>query len=465
MITDQLSFESRDRMEQRLVASLGPSQVISGRAVAEKFVGWPDAKPCMAAMIVRPRSTEDVSRIVALCAEFGISLVPYGGGTGLVDGTECSAHSVMLDMSLLNQIEEVNSGERYMIVYAGVPLQTVQEKAAENNLYFPVDIGARGSATIGGMVSTNAGGNRVVRFGMMRENILGLEVVLADGEVLSSLNTMLKNNTGYDLKQLFIGSEGTLGVVTKACIRLHPHPGGAATALLSLPAFGDVLALLKLVGSSLGGSMSAFEVMWPEFYKKTAGASPPLAPLDTYYVLIEAVLNDSAGSEEIFEAAMMQALEQGIASDGVLAKSEAETRSLWAIRDGVEHLSKDGPVVMFDVSVPLSKMQTYIDAVRGDFERVWPGRPVYAWGHLADSNLHIWASLGDENEDTRKAAEAIVYGRLRSFRGSVSGEHGIGLEKLAYLDVSRSAEEIRLMKRLKTCLDPQNILNPGKVIS
>jgi FAD/FMN-containing dehydrogenase len=357
-----------------------------------------------------------------------------------------------------------------MRVEAGVTLQRVQEEAERFNLMFPLDLGARGTATIGGNISTNAGGMRVVRFGMMRSLVLGLEVVLADGTVLCSLNRMLKNNAGYDLKQLFIGSEGTLGIVTRADLRLASRPTSSVSAFVACRDFGAIPQLLGMLDARLGGQLSAFEALWPEFYELTTTAPALSSPLLPYghgmYVLIEALGADPATDQERFEGVLADALEREVIVDAVIAKSEAERKTMWAPREDVFQMDRYGPAHSFDVSLAIGDMPRYLEVVRRALQEQVPGAKSWVFGHVADGNLHIAVCAGDPQRHaaTFEAVERCVYEPLRGITGSISAEHGIGLERKAYLEISRTRAEIATMRALKAALDPRAILNPGKVI-
>jgi FAD/FMN-containing dehydrogenase len=398
-------------------------------------------------------------------------VVVHGGLTGVVDGAWARAGDVVLSLEALAGIESVDRLAGTMRVRAGTTLQAVQDAAAEHGLMFPLDLGARGTATVGGNAATNAGGNRVIRYGMMRSLVLGLEAVLADGTVLGSLNQMLKNNAGYDLKQLFIGTEGTLGVVTRLVLRLVPLPATRDTALVAVRDFARVCRLLGRAGEALGGTLSAFEVLWPDYYAfvnagldaAQPGRAQPLPVADHYYVLVEALGSDPVRDGERFEAAMAEALEDGLIVDAVIAKTHAQQESLWAIRDDVVQLLELEPSFLFDVSLPLGETEAYVESVRRRLNDAWPDHQLYVFGHLGDGNIHFGISAGDAAGSARAAVEEIVYAPLGRIGGSVSAEHGIGLEKKRYLSWCRSEAEIEIMRALKKILDPRGILNPGKV--
>ena len=453
----------------KLKSVLGPGGVLEGDEVSSRNAGWSKREGCRAMAIVRPRTTEEVSAILRLCNEASQPVVPHAGLTGLVDGSLASEKEIALSVELMDEIEEVDEAGMTMTVQAGVVLQTIQTRAEESGLMFPLDFGGRASARIGGIVSTNAGGNRVIRYGMTRALVLGIEAVLADGTVVTTLNKMLKNNAGYDLKHLFIGSEGTLGVVTRVVLRLMPQPGSHNTALLAVSEFKHLPVLLRTLGSGLGGTLSAYEVMWNDFFRLVttppAKQSPALPQDHPYYVLVEALGGDQAADEGRFESVLMSASEQGLITDCVVAKSSAERERLWACRDDVEQLLRFRPLFTFDVSLPISEMETYVEEVRTTLREAWEEHHCFVFGHMGDGNLHVVISAGQKGAETRRRVEEIVYRPLGPRNGSVSAEHGIGLEKRGYLAWCRSEQEIGLMRTLKNALDPKNILNPGKVLA
>jgi FAD/FMN-containing dehydrogenase len=350
-------------------------------------------------------------------------------------------------------------------VQAGATLQSVQEAAAALDLFFPLDLAARGSCTIGGNIACNAGGTRVIRYGMMRDLVLGLEAVLADGTIVSSLNKMLKNNAGYDLKQLFIGSEGTLGVVTRAVLKLWPQPRSVATALAGQNHFEQVIGLLALLQRKLGGWLSSYEVMWPAYYHLTttppALSTSPLKGEFAFYTLIEMMGDDPDRDAAQFDRVLEIAFDQGWCADAVSARSSEQRRALWRLREDSEQIeAQHHPVFSFDVSLPIGEMDA--TARRRARWRRRSARSVWVRPH-GDGNLHLSVWSAQLTEEAASRVAGIIYRPLTKLAGSISAEHGIGLEKKAFLGLSRSAEEIDLMRRLKRALDPQGILNPGKI--
>lgn len=421
-----------------------------------------------ARVLARPRNTAQVAAVLRLCHARGQTVVPHGGLTGLVHGAAAGPGDLILSLEAMRRIESVDVPGRTMRVEAGATLLQAQEEAERHGLMFPLDLGARASATIGGNIATNAGGMRVLRYGMMRSLVLGLEAVLADGTVLSGLNRMLKNNAGYDLKQLFIGTEGTLGVVTRADLRLVSLPASQSTAFVACPDFAAVGRLLGALEAGLAGGLSAFEVLWPEYYELTTTPPAPHAAVlprgQGIYVLIETLGAQPEADTARLESVLAATLEQGLIVDAVVAKSDAERRALWAPREDVGQARRLGPTHHFDVSLSLGDMPRYLQAVRSRLAEVLPEARLLVFGHVADGNLHLIVAAGARHEQTFEPVERCVYEPLRTLCGSISAEHGIGLERKPYLPISRTAAEIATMRALKAALDPRGILNPGKVL-
>ena len=320
---------------------------------------------------------------------------------------------------------------------------------------------------MGGNISTNAGGNRVIRYGMTRDMVLGLEAVLADGTVVSSMNQMIKNNAGYDLKQLFIGSEGSLGVVTRAVLRLREKPRSQETLFAAVSSFDKLPELLKHMDARLGGALSAFEVLWSDFYRLVttppAKQTPPLPQHYPFYALIEAMGGDADNDGARAQEALAEAYDSGLVADAVIAGNEAQRRGIWAMRDDVEQCNRFPPLFIFDVGLPIPNMEAYVKDVNRLLGQSFDSYRNFTFGHLGDGNLHFGISAGEDEETARAAVERAVYEPLKDIGGTVSAEHGIGLEKKSYLLISRTPEEVALMRTLKHALDPKGILNPGKI--
>lgn len=436
---------------------------ITGRYLARRQKDKPIA-------VLRPATTEQVSQVLKLCNAAKQPVVPQGGNSGLVSASVVNTKEILLSLERMDQIEEINVNNRTMTVGAGLVLQNAQQTAAENGFLFAVDMGSRGEATIGGMCSTNAGGYQVVRYGMTRENVLGLEVVLADGTVITSLNRMIKNNAGFDLKHMFIGSEGLLGVVTRAVLRLRARQDNHVTALVALDRNEAVPLLLRFLERRLGGQLTSFEIMWADYdnfvRKYTPHLVSPLKPGHPYYVIVEASGGSDAAAEHArFVKVIAEAKKEKFIVDASIAKDQEAGEAIWALREqGGAGFSDLGPFWGYDVSLPVDDMAPYGKRVKAEVLAAYPGATMLFLGHVGDGNLHIIAAPGSRAPEVKKAVDDIVYGAVRDMKGSVSAEHGIGLEKKNYLAWCRSPEEIALMRTLKKTLDPNTILNPGKTL-
>jgi FAD/FMN-containing dehydrogenase len=451
-----------------LRAIVGQNGVLDAAEVATRSAGILRADLLTAQALVRPNSTEQVSAVLRWCNANGMRVVTHGGLTGLVHGADAVPDDIILSLERMRAIENIDPQQRTATVQAGVVLRSLQEAVEEHQLAFPLDLGARGSATLGGIAATNAGGNRVIRYGMMRDMVLGLEAVLADGSVVSSMSPLIKNNTGYDLKQLFIGSEGTLGVITRLVLRLREKPLSNNVAFVAAASFQAMVKLLRHMDRSLGGTLSAFEVMWQSFYQLVTTApakgKPPIAQEYPYYVLIECLGADRALDTERFGAALESAMQQGLIVDAAVSQSDADCSAFWSLRDDVAQVLRDGAAVVFDVSLPIAEMERYVDKVRDALPDAIGDHKLWVFGHLGDGNLHVVVQVKPQDYGAaRPKIEALVYGALQSFRGSVSAEHGIGVEKKPWLSISRSETELAMMRTLKAALDPKGTLNPGKI--
>lgn len=452
---------------QALRHTLGAEAVLSGDAVPARYhTDWSGTPPVAPLALVRPRSTEDVSATLRLCHQHRVPVVPQGGLTGLAGAAVPSADCVALSLERMPAIEAIDARSATMRVQAGATLQAVQDAAVDAGLAFGVDLGARGSCQIGGNVATNAGGNGVLQHGMMREQVLGLEVVLADGTVLPMLRPMLKNNTGYDLKQCFIGAEGTLGVITRVLLRLRPLPQAKATALVALPGFDQALAVLQRMQGRFGNSVAAFELMWDNFVQASVQWQQLQAPFVERHpllALIDMDGKDEASLREAVEAALGDAMEAGEVVDAVIAQSQTQAKTLWKLREAPAELNTQmHPPVNFDVSLPQAEIGRFAAAIQAAFDARWPGHHTLFFGHVGDGNLHVstdGATVGGACE----AVEAELYRVVGAFHGSVSAEHGIGLHKKPFLALSRTPQELAAMRAIKAALDPLGLMNPGKV--
>ena len=452
-------------LKPKLEALVGAANVKFG-AEAMELANSPWTRLGEPAAVVRPGSTKEVAGVMKIAHRADISVTAWGGRTGLVDGARADG-AIALSLDRMRAVEEIDEAAATMTVQAGCVLEEACNAADAKGLFLPLDLGSRGSCTIGGNISTNAGGNRVLRFGMMRDMVLGLEAVLADGTIVSSLNHLIKNNAGYDLKHLFIGSEGTLGVVTRAVLRLRPKPASQCTAMLAVDRFEALAPLLRLLEAQLSGSLSAFEVLWPEFYDlvttEPALGRPVLPPGSPFYVLTEAMGADPDGDQERFERALGSALEAELISDAAIAKTGAERGKMWALRDDVGQTRRNAPNNVFDISLAIAEMKPFLAELETALKARWTNPTLVTFGHLGDGNLHLIIGVGDAG--AHHAVDQLVYDKLRAYGGSVSAEHGIGLMKREFLSHTRSPEEVALMRTLKTALDPKNILNPGKIFA
>lgn len=453
---------------EQLRTLVGPNGLATGEDIPFRKPPWSGPEPGNVLAFVRPASTSELSLVLAACHAAAQPVVVQGGLTGLVDGATPLDGELVVSLERMNRVESIDPAGRVMTAQAGTPVQLVQERAAQEGLLFPVDWGARGTATVGGAIATNAGGNAVLRYGMMREQVLGLEAVLADGTVISSMNNLIKNNTGYDLKQLFIGSEGTLGIVTRAVLRLRPAPSSRCTALMGLTDLSRVVELLTYLDSGLAGTLSAYEVMWQDHYRFLTGPggyAPILPACHAYFVLAEATGSDARQDAERFEALLSASLENGLIADAIIATSDTQREAMWSIREDVEPVVRGlAPLMAFDVSVPIRHAEEYLDRMTRDVLSRWPQARRIVMGHLGDNNLHIGWSVGDGSPEAHSMVSRVVYDNLRPYGGSISAEHGIGLLKRNWLDRSRSGSEIALMQSIKRLLDPRGILSPGRLL-
>jgi FAD/FMN-containing dehydrogenase len=454
-----------DALRQRL----GPEGCVAGADIGPRyFTAYNEAPVCRPLAVLRPASIDDVSCALALCHRFGVGVVPQGGMTGLAGGALAGADEVVLALERFNGIEEIDAAAGTVTVRAGTVLQTLQQAVREVGFELGLDLGARGSCQIGGNLATNAGGNRAIRFGVARDQVLGLEAVLADGTVVGGLNKMLKNNAGYDLKQMFIGSEGTLGVITRAVLRLQPKLHSTHTCLCTVPDYAPVIELWRRTRASLS-DVSSFELMWPDFYRyvtaHTPGLEIPFAADEVFYLLIECATTnpDAEVCAARFEACLGEWFEAGLIGDAVLAGSTRQAESLWRLREGLA-IDALPNLINYDVSLPIGGIDGFVQQCRATLAGRWPAVQSVFFGHIGDSNLHIGVSLAELPPSGGHEVDALVYALVREAGGSVSAEHGIGRAKRDFLDYTRSPAEIDLMRTLKSALDPRGILNPGKLL-
>lgn len=455
---------------QSLLRTMGPDLVATGDAIPDRrlqdWSGVPGARPLA---LLRPRTVEQLSQMLAVCNAHRQAVVPQGGLTGLAGGACCAPGDVAVSLERMNQIEELDAVSGTMTVQAGATLQSVQDAADAAGYLFALDLGARGSCTIGGNLSTNAGGNRVIRYGTMRDQLLGLEAVLADGSVVGGLHKMVKNNTGYDMRHLLAGAEGTLGIVTRAVLKLHPKPQSLATAWCGLPSFDAVTTLLRRAKAELPGGVSAFEVMWPSYLdfmlQRVSGLRQPLPQRHAFNVLMESAGADGEHHAAAFDDFLGRMLEAGVLEDAAIARSGTDARNLWAVRDATGEFPLLLPgMAAFDVSFSIRDIGQAALECEAMLRERWPGCTALVYGHLGDGNLHVIAHVDGSPADVVADIERAVYDLVRRYRGAVSAEHGIGLLKRKVLGHTRSPAELVAMRAIKSALDPQGILNPGKVL-
>ena len=427
-------------------------------------------------LLLKPKNTEEVSKILKLCNEHNIKVVPQGGRTGLCGGTIPSENGqeIMLSLERMNKIKDLNEANFTITVEAGCILNTIQNIADEKNFLFPLSLASEGSCTIGGNLSTNAGGINVLRYGMARDLVLGIEVVLANGEIWSNLTSLRKDNRGYDLKQLFIGSEGTLGIITSAVLKLFPAPRNIETALFAIPNTDAAIELLGLARNASADLLNAYELVsrigMEMVIKHIPGAKEPIKDKYEWYVLIEFSSSSKNNLRKQMEDLFELALNKKIVLDGVIAESTQQRKELWVLRDGLNEAQKpEGGSIKHDISVPINNVSKFIDSASKCVEEFIPNSRVVAFGHIGDGNIHFNISQPlkqDKNEFLNKWNDVnkLVFDIVESLNGSFSAEHGIGKLKRKELQTYNPKIEIDLMKSIKSTFDPNNILNPGKVL-
>ena len=426
--------------------------------------------------VLRPDTTEAVAKIVRICAETGTPIVPQGGNTGLVGGAAPAPDSteILLNLGRMNRIRDVDAAGGTMTAEAGCVLASLQRAAEEADRLFPLSLGAEGRCQIGGNLATNAGGTQVMRYGSARSLTLGLEVVLPDGRIWNGLRGLIKDNTGYDLRDLFIGSEGTLGIITAAVLRLFPRPRQSVTALAAVASVADAVNLHAMLAAASGDRMTGCELMSERSLafavRHLPDAAAPFPGPHPWTVLMD--FHGGAGDDlgAAVESGLAAALEAGVARDAVVAQSAAQAHALWRLRESIPDAQKqEGASIKHDISVPLSRMASFTERADHEVESVLPGVRIVAFGHLADGNLHF--NLSQPEDMTADAFEArrdrltrIVHDLVVSEGGSIGAEHGIGRLRRADLARYKSAEELDLMRAIKAAIDPRGILNPGKVL-
>jgi len=421
-------------------------------------------------LMLTPRSTDDVARAVTICAEHGVAITPQGGDTGLVGG-QIPYGEVLLSTRKLRAVRDVTPMDDAMTVEAGVTLLEAQQAAAAAGRFFPLSLAAEGTATIGGVISTNAGGVAVLRYGMMRDLVLGLEAVMPDGRVFNGLKRLRKDNTGYDLKQLLIGAEGTLGVVTAATLKLFPVMRGRAVAMVGLASAKDAIELLARAKSETGGGVEAFELMrrlgMAFVLKHVPDTREPLETTPPWYVLIETASGEPGGAEAALERLLARAFDDGLTTDAAVAQNDAQRAALWKLREEQSAAQKpEGGGWKHDVSVPISRIADFLDEAEAALERFHPGVRISAFGHVGDGNLH-YDVLRPPGEDSAaflarwEDGSRLVHDIVARYDGSISAEHGLGRLKTDEARRYKSDVEIDMMRAVRRALDPKRIMNPG----
>lgn len=453
-----------------LTQIVGESNVLHSGSEQDRFTHiWKTDTPLKAKAVVLPRSTQEVSKIMEYCHKVKQEVVIHGGLTNLIGGTETNKTQLVLALDKMSVIEEVDTQSRTITAQAGVILENLIDAAKEVQLILPLSFGAKGSAQVGGVVSTNAGGLRVFKYGMTRQMVLGIEAVLPNGTIISSLKKIIKDNSGYDLKQLFIGSEGTLGIVTKVVFRLFEAPTTRCSSIVGINSYDNVVRLLKFLEKNLAGNLSGFELMWRSTYRAMTSDSshltPPLSQEYLYYVFIENLGSQPSEDYEKLESLISQAMEMKLIENGAMAQSEREMESIWQIREDVSILDNQANYSQhFDISIPIPLIGSLVDEMTADLQKLPFVEQIFVFGHVADGNIHFIIGKKENTPEIIEAINEVIYMPLQKIGGSVSAEHGIGLDKKKYLNISRTDAEIELMKMLKATFDSKNILNPKRII-
>ncbi len=461
---------------ERLRGVVGAAHVLTGNDLGRWEVDWRKRWRGKALAVVRPASTLEVAQVVKLCGEHRTPIVPQGGNTGLVGGSvpDTSGRQLVLSLARLDTVRAIDAANMTMTVEAGCVLQNAQQAAAGAGLLLALSLGAEGSCTIGGNLATNAGGTQVLRYGNAREQCLGLEVVTAAGEVWDGLTGLRKDNTGYDLRDLMIGSEGTLGIITAATMKLQPPPAAILTALATLPTLEAAILLLSLARSSLGPGLTGFEVMnrfsLDLVRKRFPALRQPLPPAPWTVLLEQSDSEGEAHGAAALESLLAAALERGLIEDTAIATSIEQGNAMWHLRESITLAqAEEGPNIKHDISLPASAIGDFVEATDAALARALPGIRLVNFGHLGDGNLHYNVQC-PEGEDAHEflrhedEVNAIVYDAVGARHGSVSAEHGIGRLKLGEMSARKSPVALALMRSIKRALDPEDLLNPGRVL-
>lgn len=464
-----------------LAQMLGHQHVLAGPDTQSYTVDWRGRYAGTALAVVKPGTTEEVAEVVRWCVAHGVPMVPQGGNTGLCGGAtpDGTGQAVVISLVRLNRIRGIDTDNDTLVAEAGCILQSVQQAARDAGRLFPLSLAAEGSCTLGGNLATNAGGTQVLRYGNARELALGLEVVTAEGDIWNGLRGLRKDNTGYDLRDLYIGSEGTLGIITAATVKLYPLPVAQCTALLALRSIEDAVQVLSAARTGFGAALTGFELIagnclqgvvqcYPQQRIPFEGASADMP----WYALLELSDSESAAhARERFEAVVGAVIENGLAIDAVIAENMAQSKALWHLRESIPLSEKAfGKSVKHDVSIPVSKIADFVSTTNAALQQNFPGVHHVIFGHLGDGNLHYNVARGDAyTEDDLLSKQAAIYdvvhGSVHRYGGSISAEHGVGQLKRDLLPRYKDPIELALMRRIKQALDPHGLMNPGKVLA
>lgn len=466
--------QSREELQASLKASLGEGLVLTDAPEMVRYCrDWHGDVSSSAVAVIRPRKVEDVAATVRLCAELGLAIVPQGGNTGLVLGgvPDAPDHQIVLSLERMNAIRAIDTDDFSAVVEAGCTLSEFKDAVQEKGMFFPLSLGAQGSCRIGGNVSTNAGGINVLRYGMTRELVLGLEVVLADGTIWNGLSTLRKDNRGIDLKQLFIGAEGTLGIITAVSVKLYPNPEHVETALLGLNSLDDAIKLYRRARRECCDLMSAFEFMPPVAFTLAMEAIPdlkmPIAGDYAAYVLMEISGSGLVDTSDLMSRFLEGVMEDGLVLDGVIASSRAQAQSLWMFREGMnEGQALRGAHMRTDISVPLSRLAEFVAEAEAELAKDLPECLAVSYGHVGDGNVHLNVlppngSTREERDHYIYKAKVIVNAVLDRYAGSISAEHGIGRLKRGDFESRLGPVQREMIERLKAAFDPELRMNPG----
>ncbi|MBT6224597.1 MAG: FAD-binding oxidoreductase [Cryomorphaceae bacterium] len=449
---------------------LDTSYILSGDELKSRFYHiWKTDISLESLCLLLPKSSEEISAIVKICNDNNQEIIVHGGLTNLVGSTISNRSQVVISLERMNKIIEIDEQGKTITCESGAIIEDIINAVKDKDLLLPLNFGARGSAQIGGAVSTNAGGLRVFKYGMTRNLVMGIEAILPDGTIISSLKKLMKDNSGYDLKQLFIGSEGTLGIVTKVVLRLYRLPKTRYTSLAVTNNYQNVLDLLKIMEDKISSSLTGFELLWNETYKKMVDDKTLynmyLPDNFKYYVFIEYMGGDFENDYNNFESVVLDCVDKGLIDDAVIGKDDKEQINIWGIREDVAVLADEREFdQQFDISIPVALIGEVIDKISKELKDCEGVKTIYPFGHVADGNIHFIIGKDSDNDDLKSKINDIIYNNTKLVDGSISAEHGIGLDKKKYLIKSRSEDEIELMRLIKKSIDPKNILNPGRVI-